>query len=99
MLLAVVEALELWLLWPPVASVPVFALLWVLGPLGSVLIAPVGFFGAFQGWGWAWWQALALAGGFVVLGFFAQAFSGILGLIGRRTGRLRRGETRAREVD
>jgi len=49
-LLAFVEALELWLRWHELASGAIFALLWLLGPLGGVLIAPVAFFGAFEGW-------------------------------------------------
>jgi hypothetical protein len=92
MLLAFVEAVELWLLWPALGGGALFALLWVLGPLGGVVIGAVGFFGAHQGWGWPWWQAAALAGAFVVVGFFAMAFSGILGRLGRRTGTPREGE-------
>jgi hypothetical protein len=92
MLLAFVEALELWLLWPPVASGALFALLWVLGPLGGVVSGVIGFFGAHQGWLLPWWQAALLAGAFVVVGFFAMAFSGVLGVFGRRTGSPRSGD-------
>jgi len=86
MLFAFAEALHLWLLWPHAAGTAVFVLLYVLGPLGGVVIGVIGFFGAFNDWGLAWWQAFALSAAFVFLGFFAMAFSGVLGRLGRRTG-------------
>jgi hypothetical protein len=90
MLFAFVEALNLWLGWPAAAAAALFALFYVLGPLGGVVIGMIGFFGAFRGWGLEWWQAFALSAAFVALGFFAMAFSGVLGRLGRRTGTPRR---------
>ena len=58
-----------------------FVVCLVLGPLGGLVMAVVGFHGATAVWGWPWWQALLLVAPGLVFSVLATGASGLGALI------------------
>lgn len=55
---AFMQGLETWLGWGLLAQIIIFVLLLMfLREAATLIIAPIGFYGAMYGWGWEWWQA------------------------------------------
>lgn len=58
-----------------------FVVCLVLGPLGGLVMAVVGFHGATAVWGWPWWQALLLVAPGLVFSVIATGVSGLGGIV------------------
>lgn len=82
-LVAFMEGLDTWLGFGNIASVAIFVVAFMLGPIGGIAIAVVGFMGATNGWGWEWWQAALLCFPFVILSFLSMGTSSILSLFSK----------------
>ncbi len=52
----------------------------MLGPIGGLVVAIVGFFGAMEAWHWEWWQAGLLCFPSFVLFVVIMAVNGAAGL-------------------
>jgi len=78
------EGLDVWFGFGTVLSIISFVIAMILGPIGSVAIAIIGFVGATDGWGWEWWQAALLCFPFVIVSIFAFGVTGIFSLFQRR---------------
>ena len=53
-------------------------------PFGYLAMAAVGFYGAYAGWHWEWWQASLLAFAYVIVTILAIGVGGWVNLFGRR---------------
>ncbi|THK37381.1 hypothetical protein EHS39_14240 [Ensifer sp. MPMI2T] len=69
-----------WLGFHWVVSIIIGAVALMLGPLGSLAVAIVGFFGAMEAWNWEWWQAGLLCFPSLVLVAVLTAVNGAAGL-------------------
>jgi hypothetical protein len=82
---AFMEGVETWLGWNLPLQIVAFVVCLFLGPIGALVITPLGFYGASVGWGWPWWQALLLTAPFLVFSIAAFALGGAAARFRRRT--------------
>lgn len=71
------EGLDAWFGLGTVASILAFVAVVLTGQLGSLAMIVVGIYGMIHGWGWPWWQAVALACPLLVIGFLMAGSLGI----------------------
>jgi len=58
-------------------------------PFGAVIDAFIGFYGAYKGWQWEWWQAGLLTFPFAIVGLFIGSVGGIVDWFGARGQRVK----------
>lgn len=69
-----------WLGLHSLLSIIVGGVALMMGPLGGLAVAVVGFFGAMQAWDWEWWQAALLCFPSIVLTIIMAMIGGTAGL-------------------
>jgi hypothetical protein len=80
---AFVEGARLWPGLPAWAGWAVFVALLPLGRWTGLPVAVLAFWGAWAGWGWAWWQAALLCVPFLALLLLLAATGGLVALLDR----------------
>ncbi|MEZ0001320.1 hypothetical protein [Sinorhizobium fredii] len=81
--------LDDWLGFHWVVSIIIGGVALMMGPLGGLAVAVVGFFGAMEAWDWEWWQAGLLCFPSLVLFVVITAVDGTVSLGGMLLNRRR----------
>jgi hypothetical protein len=81
-IVAFMEGLDVWFGFGALLSIITFVIVMFIGPLGSLAVAGIGFYGAWRGWQWEWWQAALLCFPFAVLGLVMMFGAGTMSLVG-----------------
>lgn len=71
------EGLDAWFGLGTVASILAFVVAVLAGQLGSLAMIVVAIYGMIHGWGWPWWQAVAVACPLLAIGFLMAGSLGI----------------------
>jgi hypothetical protein len=66
---AFMEGIDLWWGIGSILAVIVFVVALALGIIGSIFATGVAFYGAWKGWGWPWYGAVAVAAPSLILTF------------------------------
>lgn len=82
-LVAFQAGLQEWLGLHWIVSIIIGIVALMLGPIGSLAVAVVGFFGAMEAWNWEWWQAGLLCFPSLVIGLVLLVVNGAAGLGGQ----------------
>jgi hypothetical protein len=85
---AYLKGINLWLgIGTLLGLIIFFGTAWL--PFGSVIDALIGFYGAYKGWQWEWWQAALLTFPFAIVGLIISSLGWIVDLFGARGRQLR----------
>lgn len=76
-ILAYIKGLEVWFGFGWILqTIGIMLVLMIRGPIFGIAFAIIGFYGAWKGWSWQWWQATLLCLPFIVFIFFLSVLEG-----------------------